>query len=325
MIFLRGMAMGAADIVPGVSGGTVAFITGIYQRLINAIKSFDKNFFSLIFNRDFIGAWRHVDGIFLVLLGAGIAISIITLSRSIKYLLIHESLLLWSFFWGLIVASAFVMAKEIKKWNGVSVLCLSAGVVIAYFISVISPTETPESYWFIFASGAIAICAMILPGISGSFLLVLMGKYAFILGTISSTITHLKSFDVSALYSDLLVLAVFSSGCLVGLLSFSKVVAWILRQHWDIAVSLLMGFMIGSLNKVWPWKEVLKTHLDRHGNEKPLLEKSILPETYANLGGDPQLSTCLISMAVGFLLVLIINQLAIKLSLAVNANNDRIK
>ena len=260
--------------------------------------------------------WKHVDGTFLAVLFAGILLSLGSLAKGIKYLLVHHPLWLWSFFFGLIVASVFVVYKEVKQWSVGAVCYLLLGIAIAYTITIASPTETPQTYWFVFVAGAIAISAMILPGVSGSFLLVLMGQYAFILGTLSSFISQLKALNMSGVLADGMVLAVFSLGCLVGLLSFARVVSWVLKKYWNLTIALLTGFMIGSLNKVWPWKEVVETYFDRHGIEKPLMEKSILPQAYGGLGRDPQLGACLMLMALGAMGVLVLSRLAHKKELA---------
>ncbi len=310
-IFCRGMAMGAADVVPGVSGGTIALITGIYERLIDAIKSFDKVFLSLLKKGNFPALWKHIDGVFLLTLFAGILVSVGSLAKAIKHLLTHEPLGLWSFFFGLILASIFLMYKKIKKWDVALILYLSLGIIIAYTVTIASPIETSESYWFIFFSGAIAICAMLLPGISGSFLLVLMGKYAFILGAITALISNLQEINADGIATNGLILLVFALGCGVGLLSFSRAISWALKKYWNITIALLSGFMIGSLNKVWPWKEIVQTYVDRHGVEKPLLEKSVLPQTYA-LIEDPQVFLCFLMMGIGLTVVLLIDKLSSK-------------
>lgn len=312
VIFLRGVAMGAADVVPGVSGGTIAFITGIYQRLINAIKSFDANLIKLLKNRHFSKAWAHVDGSFLLTLGMGIVVSLITLAKAIKFLLTNYPLFIWSFFFGLIIASIFFLYKEIKKWDLFTIISLSIGTAIAYYITIAAPTQTTEARWFIFISGMIAISAMILPGISGSFLLLLMGKYTFILGTISSLVNHLKTFDIEGIIADGTIGVIFGLGCLTGLLSFSRLIAWILKHYWNITIALLTGFMIGSLNKVWPWKRIIETYVDRHGVEKTLIEQSILPGSYQQLVGDAHLTICLMLMLFGAGLVFALTKLADK-------------
>lgn len=292
---LKGMGMGAADVVPGVSGGTIAFITGIYEELINSIKSINHKSLRLLFTGKISAFWKAINANFLLALVIGIGISVVSLARILKYILENHPELIWSFFFGLIVASAIYVAKQIKIWNISSVISLIAGVAIAYWITEISPAETTNAYWFIFVSGAIAICAMILPGISGSFILLLLGKYEFIIGAISEF--------------KLLVLGVFLSGAAVGIISFSNVLSWLLKKFHNQTIAVLAGFMVGSLNKVWPWKNTLETFTDRHGEIKPILQENVLPRTYE---GDPHLYPAILLAIVGFVLIFVIERVAIQ-------------
>ncbi|MEM7550602.1 MAG: DUF368 domain-containing protein [Bacteroidota bacterium] len=290
LLFLKGIAMGGADIIPGVSGGTIAFITGIYERLINAIKSVDVNALVLLKQFEFKKLWEHIDGNFLAILFAGIAVSVASLARLMTYLLHAHPIQLWSFFFGLILISAFVVARSVKNWKTANFLGLILGVVLAYFITSATPAETPEGYWFIFVSGAIAICAMILPGISGSFILLILGKYQFIL-------EGLKNFDLT-------IISIFMLGCVVGILSFSRLISWLLTHYHDVTVAILAGFMIGSLNKIWPWKEVLQFRLNSKGEQVPFIERNLLPAEYLEVtGGDPYLLQAILFGALGFFLV----------------------
>lgn len=232
--------MGAADVVPGVSGGTIAFLMGIYEELINSIKSVNLTAIKLFFSGKFSEFWKHINGTFLVSLMTGILISVFSLAKLLQYLLANYPILIWSFFFGLILASAIYVLKGLDKWSLKNIVSLLIGVVIAAFICLASPTETPNEYWFVFLSGAIAICAMILPGISGSFILLLLGKYAYIMEAVST-------FNIP-------VLAVFACGAGVGIVSFSHFLSWLLKKFYMQTISLLAGFMIGSLLKVWPWK-----------------------------------------------------------------------
>ena len=263
------MAMGAADVVPGVSGGTIAFVMGIYQELIDSIKSVNIASVKTLLSGNYKGFWQAVNGNFLVALFVGILFSILSLAKLFKFLLENHPTLLWSFFFGLIVASAIFIAKKIDKWNFSTISSLIFGTAIAYFITVVTPAEPNEAYWFVFLSGAIAICAMILPGISGSFILVLLGMYKFILSALS---------DV-----NLAVIAVFASGALVGLLSFSNLLSYLMKRFYNQTVAVLTGFMVGSLNKVWPWKEVLEWQENRHGELVPFIEQNVLPQTFEKL------------------------------------------
>lgn len=289
--------MGAADVVPGVSGGTIAFISGIYQRLLGAISAIDPVAVRLLVSLRLRQLWQHIDGTFLTVLIGGISISIIALSQLILYLLTNYPEMLWAFFFGLVLASALPIGRSIQRWNGITVLTFLFGTGIAYWITVAVPVETPTELWFIFLSGAIAICAMILPGISGSFMLLLMSKYEYIITAVAQL--------------NLKVLTVFALGCTVGLLSFSKFLRWLLKHYHDGTVALLMGFMIGSLNKVWPWKKVLQYYSDRHGKLKPLLETNVLPTDYLELTGkEPMLVSCILLCLLGFGLVYFLERLA---------------
>jgi putative membrane protein len=296
LLFSKGVGMGAADIVPGVSGGTIAFITGIYEELLNSIRSVNGEAIRLLIRFNLAGFWKHINGSFLVVLLAGIGFSILTLSGIVLFLLEFHTELLWSFFFGLIIASAVVVGKKITRWSIGVVLAGLIGVLLAYFITVATPTQTPEAYWFIFLSGAIAICAMILPGISGSFLLVLLAKYEFILGAV-------KEFKID-------IILTFALGCITGILSFSHVLNWMLKNYHNVTIALLTGFMIGSLNKVWPWKHTLATYTDRHGIAKPLIQENVMPTEYFELTGQqPYLLYGILLAIFGFLLVYLIDKL----------------
>jgi putative membrane protein len=300
VITLKGIAMGAADVIPGVSGGTIAFITGIYEELINSIKSINLVALKLLITGKFAEFWKAINGTFLLSLVTGIAISIISLAKGLKYLLDHYPILVWSFFFGLVVASAIYVARTIKTWNLATIISGIAGIIIAYFITVITPAEANTTYWFIFLSGAIAICAMILPGISGSFILVLLGMYKFILEAVGN-------FELAIIFT-------FLAGAAVGIISFSNVLSWLLKKYHNPTIALLSGFMIGSLNKVWPWKEVVETFTDRHGEIKPLIEENILPGTYELITGNQSFFVGAIALAIfGFMLIFVIENIANRL------------
>lgn len=289
--------MGGADIVPGVSGGTIAFITGIYQELLLSLKSVDLEALTLLKSGRFKDFWQHVNGTFLVVLLAGIATSLVTLAKLLSFLLLNYPIQLWSFFFGLVIISAILVLKEMQKWSIWAVLSGLLGIGIAYYISVASATETPSDYWFIFIAGAVAICAMILPGISGAFILLLFGKYEFILNA-------LKNLELD-------IIVVFALGCITGILSFARLISWLLERYYNVAIALLAGFMIGSLNKIWPWKTVLEYRLDSHGVQKPFLVESVLPTTYFEVTGQqPQVVWAILFMALGILLVVAIEKIA---------------
>ena len=248
VLVLKGMGMGAADVVPGVSGGTIAFIVGIYDELIDSIKSINMHSLKLLFTGKITAFWKAINANFLLSLLFGIAVSILSLAKLMTYLLVNEPVLVWSFFFGLVLASTWFVSKDIKERNWKTILGFIAGAVIAYYITIATPAETSTSLLFIFLCGAIAICAMILPGISGSFILVLLGKYFYIMEAVNKL--------------DLIVLGVFAFGALLGITSFSRVLSYALKHFRNITLSVLTGFMLGSLNKVWPWKEVVETYTD---------------------------------------------------------------
>lgn len=300
LVTLKGLAMGAADVIPGVSGGTIAFISGIYEELLNSIKSINLSSLKLLFTGKFADFWKAINGTFLLSLVTGIAISIISLAKGLKYLLDHYPILIWSFFFGLVLASTVYVARTITKWNLSTIVAGIVGTIIAYLITIITPAEANTTYWFIFLSGAIAICAMILPGISGSFILVLLGMYKFILESVSE-------FKIT-------VILTFLVGAAIGIISFSNVLSWLLKKHHNLTISLLSGFMVGSLNKVWPWKEVVETFTDRHGEIKPLIEENVFPNTYEQITGNQAFVLEAIALAaVGFVLIFIIENIANKL------------
>lgn len=272
LLFLKGVAMGAADVVPGVSGGTIAFITGIYEELIHTIKAITAEALPTLFKEGLAQAWQKANANWLLTLLAGIALSFLSLAKGISYLLDHHAVLVWGFFFGLILASAWVIGKTVERWNFIALLGLAAGTLLAYYITIAAPAQSSEAWWFIIFSGALAICAMILPGISGSFILLLLGKYRYILESLAEL--------------RLEVILLFLVGCVLGLLSFARLLSWMFAHYRNITLAVLTGFMLGSLNKVWPWKETLTTTIDRHGEEIPILQESVLPQDFA---GNPQL------------------------------------
>lgn len=263
MLVLKGMGMGAADVVPGVSGGTIAFIVGIYEELINSIKSINGQTLKMLFTGKVAAFWHAINANFLLSIVFGIAISIFSLAKLITYLLVYHPILVWAFFFGLVLASTWFVSKDVQKWNWKTAVSFIIGTALAYYITVATPAQTPTNLFFIFLCGAIAICAMILPGISGSFILVLLGKYFYIMEAV-------KTFNIP-------VMLVFISGAAIGITTFSRVLSFALRRFHDTTIAVLAGFMLGSLNKVWPWKETLQTYTDSHGAIRPLVEANILP------------------------------------------------
>ena len=297
MTALKGCAMGMADVVPGVSGGTIAFISGIYEELIESIKSINMTALKLLFKGRFREFFESINGKFLFSLLLGIGIAIISMARVMTYMLNNHPIITWSFFFGLIIASAFMVAREVNRWHLPQIISLIVGIVVSYWITVVAPASTPNEWWFIILSGAIAICAMILPGISGAFVLLLMGKYMYIM----TAVTELK----------IGILLLFAIGAVAGLISFSHVLSWLLKHYHNVTVSLLTGFMVGSLNKVWPWKEPVVTYLDSHGELQPLVERNITPGRFEFLFDRPSmLVEAVLLCVVGFLTIYGIELLA---------------
>jgi len=280
--------MGAADVVPGVSGGTIAFITGIYEELINSIKGINLKAFKLFFTGRWKAFWKQINGNFLLAVFAGIAISVLSLAKVLEYLLEHQPVLIWSFFFGLVLASSYVVSRKIGQWGYPSIVALLGGIGIAFYITSVTPATTTDASWFVILSGGLASCAMILPGISGSFILLLLGKYSFALHAVNEGIIL-----------DLLLLGV---GAVTGLILFANLLSWLLKKYHDITIALLVGFMIGSLNKIWPWKETLRTIMVEN-EVRPLVEKNILP----SLGNpDDRFWFALLMAAAGIALILIV-------------------
>lgn len=296
---LKGMAMGAADIVPGVSGGTIALIAGIYEEFVDALKSFS-SVLGVLKKDGIKAAWKHINGSFLITLFSGIIISLLGLVQFIKFALLNYPILLWSFFFGLILASCYFVGKLVTKWNILSILALIAGTISIYLITTFSPAETTTAPWFVFISGMIAICAMILPGISGSFILVLLGKYKYIIESLSEL--------------NFTVIITFAAGCVVGLLSFSHLLSWMLKKHHNFTMALLTGFMIGSLNKIWPWKNTLEWGVDRHGEKIALVQDNVLPQNFVE--GEAQLLSAILLALFGAVLIILLELTAKKKSAA---------
>ena len=297
VLALKGCAMGMADVVPGVSGGTIAFISGIYEELLDSIRSVNATALKLLLKLRLGEFWRHVNGSFLLPVLLGIAIAIFSLARLMTYLLTYHPIAIWSFFFGLIIASSVLVARQIGHWNWRTVLAFAVGAVAAWWINVATPAETPNDWWFVMLSGAIAICAMILPGISGAFILLLLGKYQYIMQAVGD-------FNIP-------VITVFIIGAVAGIISFSHLLSWLLKHLHDITVAVLMGFMVGSLNKVWPWKETVETYLDSHGVAQPLVQHNVAPGAFEQLTGQPSLLVqAILLCAVGFLAIYGIELLA---------------
>lgn len=291
LLWFKGMAMGAADVVPGVSGGTIAFISGIYDELLDSLRQLTPAALGVWRREGFVRFWQHVNGSFLVVLFGGVLFSIFSLANLVDYALQHHPLLVWGFFFGLILASVVYIARQLPLRRLPVWVALAIGTLVALGISQIKPAQLPGDWWVMFFAGSIAICAMILPGVSGSFLLLMMGAYPVFLQAISEF--------------DWLILSSFFGGCLVGLLSFSHLLSWLLHHYRALTLATLTGFLIGSLNIVWPWKHTLDSFTDRHGEMVPLVQENVLPPQYAQItGADPQTLWVLLLAALGLCLVL---------------------
>jgi putative membrane protein len=293
-IFLRGLLMGAVDIVPGVSGGTVAFITGIYDQLLDSLRAVDLEFLARLSRLDIAGAWQHINGRFLLALLLGIATSIFSLAQLVSWVLEHHPVPLWAFFFGLILASALVLLREVDNWSVPKVLCLLSAGAVAVCIALSPVMSLEMGLAGVFLAGFLAVCAMILPGISGSFILVLLGMY-------STTLVALKSLD-------LVFILVFVIGAGCGLLCFSRLLHWLLQRFHQGTMAVLTGFLFGSLLVVWPWKRVLEWVEGSHGQLKPAQQFPVSPLDYqVYTGQDPQLWFCLSLMIAGFAVVWLIH------------------
>jgi putative membrane protein len=288
--FFRGMAMGAADIVPGVSGGTIALLTGIYERLISAIKSVGWDTLVTLKQKGIKAAWQQIDGTFLLSILVGAATSIILLSKVLHYLIETQPIMLWSFFFGLVLASVVYVIRQVDSWNPARIILLILGALVAALISLSPATEIEVTSFSLFFAGSIAICAMILPGISGSFILLLMGMYGFIIGAI-------KSFD-------LISLGIFASGCLVGIMLFSRVLSWLLQHFHSATMAVLSGFMLGALVKLWPWKSVLSYRTNSAGELVPFIESPVWPWLHQ----EPQIILAIVAVIIGFSIVFVMDR-----------------
>jgi len=313
LLYLKGMAMGAADVVPGVSGGTIAFIVGIYEELLETIKGVNLSALKTLKSEGIVATWKQLNANFIVVLLAGIFTSVISLAKGITYLLDNHPVLLWAFFFGLIIASTVIIAKYIKEWNVKTVAALVIGAAVAYYITIAAPTQMPDGLIYIFGAGCIAICAMILPGISGSFILLLLGAYGTILGSISGLVDALKAMDTDLIITFSINISIFIGGCIVGIIAFSNFLSWMFKKAYSLTMALLTGFMVGSLNKVWPWKETTEFRTNSHGEQVPFLESNVSPFNFEAITGEPAQLALAISLCVaGFVLVFAMEKMASK-------------
>ncbi|WP_406684420.1 DUF368 domain-containing protein [Seonamhaeicola sp. MEBiC1930] len=296
IISIKGMAMGAADVVPGVSGGTIAFISGIYEELITSLNNINITLFKTLKNEGLKTAWNQLNGNFLTALFIGIGISVLSLAKGLEWVLHNHPILIWSFFFGLVLASIVFIGKQITKWNLITIIGLIAGAFIAYYITTIPPLVSENtSNGFLFLAGALAICAMILPGISGAFILVLLGAYQPVLAALNN--------------KDIKTIAIIGLGAIVGLLSFSKLLKWLFKNYHNLTLAILTGFILGSLNKIWPWKKVLSFRTNSKGEQIPFLEESISPFSFE---GNNQLALAIGFMTLGFVTIFILEKLGSK-------------
>ncbi|WP_452228856.1 DUF368 domain-containing protein [Lacinutrix sp. MEBiC02404] len=324
IISFKGMAMGAADAVPGVSGGTIAFISGIYEELINTISNVNLTTLKTLKTEGIKAFWEKVNGNFLLALLLGMVISFASFMKLAKYLIEQHPILIWSFFFGLIIASILFIGKQITKWNIATIIAVIVGAALAFYITSLPSMASNNNPFFLFFAGAIAICAMILPGISGSFILVILGAY--------------KTLSVAIDSLDFKKIAIFALGAIVGLLSFSRVLKWLFKHYHNITLAVLTGFIFGSLNKIWPWKKTISVMIDttkevvpfssvsdlgtlsvyqktiqNFESYKTITEKSILPSHYSELNQmDAQLLTAMALMTVGFLTIFILEKIGNK-------------
>ena len=299
LVGIKGLAMGAADVVPGVSGGTIAFITGIYEELIGSLSNINLGALKKLKNEGLKSTWSHINGNFFLALFAGIFISVFSLAKVVTHLLDQHPVFIWSFFFGLVIASFILVVRTIEKWNLFAVIALLLGAGIAGYISSLTVTASGHDLWYIFLSGAIAICAMILPGISGAFILVLLGSY-------HSIMNGIKTLDIK-------VVLVFLGGCVVGLLSFSKLLNYLFEHFKRIVLALLSGFLLGSLVKIWPWKnqvgsDPIVVHSD--GREEYMMG-NVFPNDFH---GDPMVIKSILFALFGLCLVLLIDWLGNRLN-----------
>ncbi|MGS2726328.1 DUF368 domain-containing protein [Psychroserpens sp. BH13MA-6] len=309
LVTFKGIAMGAADVVPGVSGGTIAFISGIYEELIESIDRLDMSVFRIWKDHGIKAAWRAINGPFLLALFSGIAISILSLAKLIKWLLHNEPILLWSFFFGLVLASIWYIGKQIKTWSPMIILAVVIATILSYFITLAEPFASPDSSLYLLFCGFIAIIAMILPGVSGAFILLILGAYETAINTVNALVEGVSTGNFDLLKDAVLKLCLLGIGAIVGLKVFSKILNWMFKHKKNLTLAILTGFMIGSLNKIWPWKEVLKTRINSEGLEVSVLDKSVLPTSY---NGDSQWAYALIFMCIGFTLILVLEHLGKK-------------
>jgi putative membrane protein len=284
ILAIKGFLMGAANVIPGVSGGTMALILGIYEELINAIRSINLKFVRLITIFNIKEALSSVSWPFLLPISLGVLLATFSLAEVLSWLLGRYPVIVWSFFFGLIVSSVITVSRVIRQWRIPTIVAIAVGTITAYGLFGVIPVSTPNAPWFIFVSGFIAICAMILPGISGAYILVLLGKYHYILEALNN--------------KDFFTLFIIGAGALVGLISFAQILGWLLKKYHDLTMAILIGLMCGSLRKIWPWKETVTTFIDSHGKKMPSLQSNIIPASFTI-----EVGFALLFMLIGILVI----------------------
>lgn len=312
----KGLAMGAADVVPGVSGGTIAFISGIYEELIETIHNINLGFFKIWKKEGFLKAWKNYNLSFLLALFSGILISIISLAKLITWLLEAYPIMVWSFFFGLVIASIVFVGKQITNWRLAVFVALVIASVLSYLITIADPVASPENTWFLFFAGFIAIIAMILPGISGAFILLLLGAYTTVIGIVTQLAEGITTLNSSLFLGAFGKLLIFALGAIIGLKVFSRALNWMFKHHKNLILAVLTGFMIGALNKIWPWKEVLQYRVNHVGEQIPFIERSVFPQNY---DGSPQILYAITFAIIGFLTIFLLERIAVK---KVSVSND---
>lgn len=306
-IMLKGAAMGVAEVIPGVSGGTLAFITGIYERLLTSISNVNLSLLKTIKDEGIVAAWRKIDGLFLTKLLGGMAVGFLVGLKVVVGLLETHPVHIWSFFFGLILASIPLIGKQVKKWGGLEIMLLVVGAGLVYWVTIAAPSQGSEHLFVVFLAGIIGVSALMLPGLSGSFVLLLMGMYTIIMPAIEE-VTHFN------FGPELFTVIAFGLGMLVGLLTFAKVLSFTFKKYPNPTLALLTGFLIGSLNKVWPWQQVLETRTNSKGEEVVKFSESVLPSQFSELsenflyGNNPHIVAAIAIMLVAFVLVFLLDR-----------------
>ncbi|MCB1644687.1 MAG: DUF368 domain-containing protein [Pseudomonadales bacterium] len=296
-IALVGVLMGAAEVVPGVSGGTIAFVMGVYERLILSVRHMTPMLVADLFRSGIPFVWKKVDATFMLILFGFMGLSVIVFARGITYMMQEQPVLLWAYFFGLVLASSWIVGHQIGRFTARLGICTFLGAVFGVLVTSVVPVNLPPTPLFIFLGGAVAVCAWILPGISGSFILLILGLYGVILEAIHSL--------------DLVTLGALGAGCAIGLVTFAQLLSWLFSHHREPLLSVLMGFMLGSLTKLWPWKETLSYQLGSDGRQIPLEQNPVSPQVWFELtGSDPQIGLAIIAVLLGLVSVIALDKLA---------------